>query len=115
MQVCTYEIYQKSDPRPLVKVVTPVTRLLANLCAGPHSETVILILVRHPDTVAILMALLGTNYQHLCKETLWLFANIVNSDSIAVQEEIVDLDLMDKLEYHTLQAVQKLDPYAIQC
>ena len=96
-------------------MVTPVTRFLANLCAGPCSETAILILVRHPDTVAILMALLGTNYYHLCKETLWLFANIVNSESIAVQEEIVELDLMDKLEYHTLQAVQKLDPYAIQC
>jgi len=115
MEVCTYEIYQKSDPRPLVKVVTPVTRLLANLSAGPCSEILILNLIRHPDTVPILMALLGTNYHHLCKETLWLFANIVNSDSIAVQEEIVELDLMDKLEYHTLQAVQKLDPYAIQC
>ena len=96
-------------------MVTPVTRLLANLSAGPYSETIILHLIQHPDTVPILMALLGTNYHHLCKETLWLFANIVNSESIAVQEEIVELDLMDKLEYHTLQAVQKLDPYAIQC
>ena len=78
MEVCTYEIYQKSDPRPLVKVVTPVIRFLANLCAGPDSETLTLSLVRHPDTVPILMALLGTNYHHLCKETLWLFANIVN-------------------------------------
>jgi len=114
MEVCTYEIYQKSDPRPLVKVVTPVIRFLANLCAGPDSETLTLSLVRHPDTVPILMALLGTNYHHLCKETLWLFANIVNSESIAVQEEIVELDLMDKLEYHTTMAVQKLDPYAVQ-
>ena len=45
MEVCTYEIYQKSDPRPLVKVVTPVIRFLANLCAGPDSETLTLSLV----------------------------------------------------------------------
>ena len=113
LEVCTYEIYQKSDPRPLVKVVTPIARFLANLTAGPCSETAILLLLRHPDTVPILMALLGTNYMHLCKETLWLFANVVNSESMTVQEEIVELDLMDKLEYHTMQAVQKIDPYAV--
>jgi hypothetical protein len=31
------------------------------------------------------MALLATNYIHLCKETLWLFGNIVNSESVVVQ------------------------------
>ena len=30
-----------------------------------------------------------------------------------LQEHLVELDLMDKLEYHTVQAVQKLDPYAL--
>ena len=114
LDVCIYEIYQKSDPRPLVKVVTPITRLLANLCAGPHSETACLHVLRHPDLTAILMALLGTNYAHLCKETLWLFANVVNSESVLVQEEIVELDLMDKLEYHTTSVVQKIDPYAVR-
>ena len=34
---------------------------------------------------AILMALLATNYIHVCKETLWLFANIVNCESVIVQ------------------------------
>ena len=38
---------------------------------------------------AILMALLATNYIHLCKETLWLFANIVNCESVIVQVAIV--------------------------
>ncbi len=37
---------------------------------------------------AILMALLATNYIHLCKETLWLFANIVNCESVIVQVAI---------------------------
>jgi|FrelakmetLWP11LW_1041352.scaffolds.fasta_scaffold597137_1 hypothetical protein len=59
------------------------------------------------------MALLATNYIHVCKETLWLFGNIVNCESVVVQEQLVELDLMDKLEYHTIQAVQKLDPYAM--
>ena len=31
------------------------------------------------------MALLATNYIHVCKETLWLFANIVNCESVIVQ------------------------------
>jgi len=62
---------------------------------------------------ALLMALLGTNYIHLCKETLWLFANIVNSESVLVQEEIVELNVMDKLEYHTSAVIQKIDPYAV--
>ena len=35
------------------------------------------------------MALLATNYIHLCKETLWLFANIVNCESVIVQVAIV--------------------------
>ena len=115
LDICTYEIYQKSDPRPLVKVVTPICRLLANLCgSSSHGEQACLFVLRHPDVTALLMALLGTNYMHLCKETMWLFANIVNSESVLVQEEIVELNLMDKLEYHTTSAVQKIDPYAVR-
>jgi len=114
LDICTYEIYQKSDPRPLVKVVTPICRLLANLCASQNSgEAACLFVLRHPDVTALLMALLGTNYIHLCKETLWLFANIVNSESVLVQEEIVELNVMDKLEYHTSAVIQKIDPYAV--
>ena len=111
LDVCTYEIFQKSDSRPLVRVVTPVVRLLANLCAGPGAEAACLGVLAYPDLQAILMALLATNYSHLCKESLWWFANIVNSDSVVVQEHLVELDIMDKLEFHTVQAVQKMDPY----
>lgn len=112
LDTCTYEIFQKSDPRPLVKVVTPIVRTLANLSGGSQSEQVCLSVLRHPDITAILMALLGTNYTHLCRETLWWFANVVNNESVVVQEQLVDVDIMDKLEYHTVQAIQKLDPYA---
>ena len=111
LDVCTYEIFQKSDSRPLVKVVTPIVRFLANICAGFHSESAALQVLRYPDLVAILMALLATNYTHLCKETIWFFSNIVNNDSVVVQEELIDLDFMDKLEFHTSQAIQKIDPY----
>ena len=111
LDVCTYEIFQKSDSRPLVRVVTPVVRLLANLCAGPGAESACLSVLSYPDLQAILMALLATNYSHLCKESLWWFANIVNSDSVVVQEHLVELDIMDKLEFHTVQAIQKMDPY----
>lgn len=113
LDTCTYEIFQKSDPRPLVKVVTPIVRILANVTAGPEGERAAVFVLRHPDLSAILMALLATNYVHVVKETLWLFANIVNCESVVVQEHLVELDLMDKLEYHTIQAVQKLDPYAL--
>ena len=113
LDTCTYEIFQKSDPRPLVKVVTPLVRLLANLCGGPAaSEKVCLIIINHPDLTAILMALLGTNYIHLVKETLWWFSNMINSESVVVQEQFVELNIMDRLEYHTVQAVQKVDPFA---
>jgi len=113
LDTCTYEIFQKSDPRPLVKVVTPLVRLLANLCGGPAaSEKVCLIIINHPDLTAILMALLGTNYTHLVKETLWWFSNMINSESVVVQEQFVEMNIMDRLEYHTVQAVQKIDPYA---
>ena len=61
-------------------------------------------LVRHPDFPAILTALLGDPR---------LFANIVNNKNITVQEEFVNLDLMDKLETHAVQAVIRLDPYAL--
>ena len=111
LDIMTYEIFQKSDSRPLVKIVTPLVRHLANLCSGPHGESACLFVLRYPDLPAILMALLGTNYAHLCKESLWWFSNIVNSDSVLVQEELIELDLMDRLEYHTVQAVQKMDPY----
>ena len=94
--------------------MTPICRLLANLCASQNSgEAACLFVLRHPDMTALLMALLGTNYIHLCKETLWLFANIVNSESVLVQEEIVELNVMDKLEYHTSAVIQKIDPYAV--
>ena len=94
--------------------MTPICRMLANLCAGPsNGEAACLFVLRHPDVTALLMALLGTNYTHLCKETLWLFANIINNESVLVQEEIVELNMMDKLEYHTTAVVQKIDPYAV--
>lgn len=82
---------------------------------GSVIDEQIIFLERHENIFqsAILMALLATNYIHLCKETLWLFANIVNNESVVVQEQLVEQDLMDKLEYHTVQAVQKLDPYAL--
>lgn len=113
LDTCTYEIFQKSDPRPLVKIVTPLVRLLANLCGGPlASEKACLTILRHPDLTAIMMAILGTNYTHLVREALWWFANMINNESVTVQEQFVELNLMDKLEYHTIQAVQKIDPYA---
>jgi len=113
LDTCTYEIFQKSDPRPLVKVVTPLVRMLANLCASPAtSEKVCLTIINHPDLTAILMALLGTNYTHLVRETLWWFSNMINSESVVVQEQFVELNIMDRLEFHTIQAVQKIDPYA---
>ena len=113
LDTCTYEIFQKADPRPLVKIVTPLVRLLANLCGGPlASEKACLTILRHPDLTAIMMALLGTNYTHLVRESLWWFANMINNESVIVQEQFVELNLMDKLEYHTIQAVQKIDPYA---
>ena len=34
VDISTYEIFQKCDSRPLVKVLTPVVRILANLSAG---------------------------------------------------------------------------------
>jgi len=114
IDIATYEIFQKCDSRPLVKLLTPVVRILANMAAGPDSVTVCLCLVRHPDFPTILTALLSTNYLHLCKEALWLFANIVNNESVTVQEEFVSLDLMDRLESHAVQAVSKLDPYALR-
>jgi len=113
VDISTYEIFQKCDSRPLVKVLTPVVRILANLSAGPDSVSVCLCLVRHPDFPAILTALLSTNYLHLCRESLWLFANIVNNENVTVQEEFVNLDLMDKLESHAVHAVARLDPYAL--
>ena len=113
LDIATYEIFQKCDSRPLVKLLTPVIRILANLSAGPDSVSVCLCLVRHPDFPAILTALLSTNYLHLCRESLWLFANIVNNESVTVQEEFVNLDLMDKLETHAVHAVGRLDPYAL--
>ena len=112
MDIATYEIFQKCDSRPLVKLLTPVVRILANLSAGPDSVAVCLSLVRHPDFPAILTALLTTNYTHLCRESLWLFANIVNNENVTVQEEFVNLDLMDKLESHAVHAVSRLDPFA---
>ena len=111
IDVLTYEIFQKSDSRPLVKIVTPLVRLLSNLCAGPIAESACSQVLRHPDLLAILVALLGTNYSHLAKETLHWFSNIVNCESMTVQEMLVDLDFLDKMEFHTVQAIQKLDPY----
>jgi hypothetical protein len=111
LHTCTYEIFQKSDSRPLVRIVTPLVRLLANLCAGPKAEQACLLVLRHPDLQAILMALLGTNYTHLCRETLWMIRNVINSDSVLVQEELIELDILDKMEYFTSQAVQRIDPY----
>jgi hypothetical protein len=113
LDIATYEIFQKCDSRPLVKLLTPVVRILANLSAGPDSVAVCLCLLRHPDFPAILTALLSTNYLHLCREALWLLGNIVNNESVTVQEEFVSQDLMERLETHAVAAVSRLDPYAL--
>jgi len=113
LQAATYEIFQKCDSRPLVKVLTPIVRILANLSGGPGSVEVALHLIRHPDFPAIVTALLSTNYSSLCQETVWLLANIVNNENVRVQEEFVEMDLMDKLEYPAVTAITRLDPYLL--
>jgi len=112
LQIATYEIFQKCDSRPLVKVLTPIVRTLGNLCAGPESVNAALYLVRHPDTPAIITSLLSTNYLSLSQETVWLVANIVNQENVLVQEEFVEMDLMDKLEGPAVSAVTRLDPFS---
>ena len=47
--------------------MTPIVRMLGNLCAGPESVGVALVLVRHPDFPAILTSLLSTNYLSLAQ------------------------------------------------
>lgn len=113
LQISTYEIFQKCDSRPLVRLLTPIVRVLGNLAAGPGSVEVSLHLIRHPDFPAIVTALLSTNYSSLCQETVWLLANIVNNESVVVQEEFVEMDLMDKLEHPASSAVTRLDPYCL--
>jgi len=113
LEVATYEIFQKCDSRPLVKLLTPCLRTLANLCAGPESVTTCLTILRHPDLAAILTSLLSTNYLHLCREATWLLANILNNENITVQEEVIHLELMDKLESHAVHAISRIDPYAL--
>eukprot|EP00088_Acartia_fossae_P009493 TRINITY_DN14611_c0_g1_i1.p1 TRINITY_DN14611_c0_g1~~TRINITY_DN14611_c0_g1_i1.p1 ORF type:complete len:374 (-),score=59.04 TRINITY_DN14611_c0_g1_i1:266-1387(-) len=113
LQIATYEIFQKCDSRPLIKVLTPIVRILGNLCAGPESVDVAIFLVRQPDLYAILTALLSTNYTSLCQETVWWLANIVNNENVRVQEEFVEMDLMEKLENPAIAAIARLDPYAV--
>jgi len=113
LKIATYEIFQKCDSRPLVKVLTPIVRILANLSGGPLSVEVALHMVRHQDFPAILTALLSTNYTSLCQETVWLLANIVNNENVLVQEEFVEMDLMDKLEHPAATAIHRLDPYSL--
>ncbi|XP_040565407.1 uncharacterized protein [Lepeophtheirus salmonis] len=108
-EVLLYEIFQKSDPRPLVKIVTPLVRLLGNLCAS--GDTPSLSVLQEPDLPAVLTTLLSTNYLHLVKETLWFFGNLVNNDSVLIQEELIELDLIDKMEYHVIQGVKKIMPF----
>ena len=106
LQISTYEIFQKCDSRPLVKVthihppycffysqihnylfqnvlfllfcqvLTPIIRILGNLAAGPDSVEVSLHLVRHSDFPAIVTALLSTNYTSLCQVIFILKQNI---------------------------------------
>jgi hypothetical protein len=40
LDIATYEIFQKCDSRPLVKLLTPVVRILGSLAAGPDSVTI---------------------------------------------------------------------------
>jgi len=113
MQIATYEIFQKCDSRPLIKVLTPVIRSLSNLCGGPVGSEVSLHLVRHPDFSPILTSLLSTNYSSICQESVWWLGNIVNNENMQVQEEFVELELMEKLENPAYQAIARLDPYAL--
>jgi len=113
MQIATYEIFQKCDSRPLIKVLTPCIRTLSNLCAGPCGVDVCLHLVKHQDFPPIFTAILSTNYSSICQEALWWLGNIVNNENLQVQEQFVELELMEKLENPAFQAIARLDPYTV--
>jgi len=113
MQIATYEIFQKCDSRPLVKVLTPCIRALSNLCAGPQGVEVCLHLLKHPEFPPIFTAILSTNYSSICQEAVWWLGNIVNNENLQVQEEFVEMELMEKLENPAFQAIARLDPYAV--
>jgi len=113
MQIATYEIFQKCDSRPLIKVLTPCIRTLSNLCAGPCGVDACLHLVKHQDFPPIFTAILSTNYSSICQEALWWLGNIVNNENLQVQEQFVELELMEKLENPAFQAIARLDPYTV--
>lgn len=86
---------QLSDEKKVV-ILVPLVRYLGNVCAA--GDEYVIALLNESDFIGMILQLLNSSYEPICKETVLLVANIVNNPSSAVHSVLVNVKFKELLE-----------------
>ncbi len=86
---------QLSEVKKVV-VLVPLVRYLGNMCTA--GDEYVIPLLSESDFIGIILQLLNSSYEPICKETLLLVANIVNNPSSAVHSVLAIVKFKELLE-----------------
>lgn len=85
---------QLSEDKKIVLLI-PLVRFLSNVCAS--SDEYVITLLNEKDMTHIILELLNSSYEPICKETMLLVANIINNPSHTIQLALVALKFKEIL------------------
>ena len=86
---------QLSDGEKAV-VLVPLVRFLGNVCAA--SDDIVIALLSEADFVKVVIQLLNSTQDPICKETLLFVANIVNKSNNDIHTIVTHMKLKESLE-----------------
>lgn len=86
---------QLSDGEKAV-VLVPLVRFLGNVCAA--SDDIVIALLSEADFVKVVLQLLNSTQDPICKETLLFVANIVNKSNNDIHTIVTHMKLKESLE-----------------
>lgn len=90
------QLRQQLSQEKKVSILVPIIRFLGNVTAA--SNDYVVILLNENDFVSIILKLLNSSYEPICKETLLLVANIVNNPSSTVRLVLANVKFKETLE-----------------
>lgn len=90
------QLRQQLSQEKKVTILVPIVRFLGNVSAA--SEDCVIILLNEGDFASIILQLLNSSYEPICKETLLLVTNIVNNPNSRVHSVLANVQFKETLE-----------------
>ena len=93
---CLCQLRKQLSEEKKIVILIPLVRFLGNVCAAGDNHVITLLGER--DFTSMILQLLNSSYEPICKETLLLVANIVNNSNSAIHSLLANVKFKESLE-----------------